>query len=239
MNNALEVARQLATQAPKAIDLDRNFSHGIGAAKTFIEEGRGAPSISLSIENATVVDVSILIGKPEASDFGRSALLSLLGADTALNDGVIFTSGANDVTVTCNDPGRNVASLMNYSGNTPLRFLSASLDSSKVAGGIDTSNYSGQIKAAWVSPFQKPVEKMLGLRKFQTNQSTAVQFVDVNFVKEGFLAMLSKEHFLVLTVKAGTVLTATLTVGAQLSLPQRAYRAYNNADETLNPLRKG
>lgn len=236
--NPVNVARELAVNAPKAIDLDRNFSHGIGAAKTFIEEGRGAPSISFAIANATAVDVKIIIGKPEASDFGRSALLSLLGADTALNDGVIFSSGGNDVTVTCNDPGRNVASLMNYSGNTPFRFLSASLDSAKTDGSVDTSNYSVQLKSAWVSPFQKPVEKMLGLRQFQTNQSTAVQFVDVNFVKQGFLAMVSKEHFLVLTVKAGTVLTATLTVGAQLSLPQRAYRAYNNADETLNQYRK-
>lgn len=235
--NALDVARELAAKAPKAIDLDRNFSHGIGAAKTFIDEGRGAPSISFSIKNETSEDVSIILGKPEASDFGRSALLTLLGAQTALNDGVIYTAGGNDVTVTCNDPGRNVASLMNYSGNTPFRFLSASLDSAKVGGGVDTSNYSSQIKSAWVSPFQKPKEIMLGLRQFQTNQSTAVQFVDVNFVKVGFLAMVSKEHFLVITVKAGTELTATMLVGAQLSLPQRAYRAFNAADATLKPFK--
>jgi len=236
-SRALDVAQALVATKSKEMDLDRSFSHGIGAAKTFIEEGRGAPSISFSIANATTKDVAILIGKPEASDFGRSALLTLLGADTALSDGVIYTDSGEDVTVTCNDPGRNVASLMNYSGNTPFRFLSASLDSTKIAGGIDTSNYSSQVKSAWVSPFQKPKEIMLGLRQFQTNQSTAVQFVDVNFVRQGFLAMVSKEHFLVITVKAGTVLTATMTIGAQLSLPQRAYRAYNEADKTLAPLR--
>lgn len=232
-----EIARELATKAPREIDLQRDLSHGIGAAKTMIDEGRGAPSVSFSIKNETTEDVAIVIGKPEASDFGRTALLTLLGAQTALNDGVIYTAGGKDVTVTSNDPGRNVASLMNYSGNTPFRFLSASLDSSKVAGGIDTSNYSSQIKSAWVSPFQKPKEIMLGLRQFQTNQSTAVQFVDINFVKVGFLAMLSKEHFLVITVKAGTELTATFLVGAQLSLAQRAYRAYNAADSVLKGLK--
>lgn len=237
-DNINAVARALVEKAPKEMDMDRMFSFGQQSnAKNFIGEGLGAPSLSFTISNETAKDVSIIIGHPTVNIYGLTKLKEVLGADTVLNDGVIYSDGVENVTVTCNDPGRNVASLINYSSLTPLRFVAASFDSAKVDGGVDTLNYSGQIKSAWISPFQKPVENFLPLRKYNNNKSTSVQFVDINFISEGFMAMISSEHFLVLTVKAGTTLTQTWTIGAQLSLPQLAFRAYNKADGILGKLR--
>lgn len=232
------VAAALKEKASKEMDFDRMMSFGQNSkAKNFIAEGIGSPSISFTIANETKKDVSIIIGHPTVNIYGLSKLLEVLGADAVLNDGVIYTDGTDEVTVTCNDPGRNVASLINYSSLTPLRFTAVSFDSSKVGGGVDSLNYSGQIKSAWISPFAKPVEDFLPLRKYNNNKSTSVQFVDINFIQEGFLAMISSEHFLILTVKAGTTLTQTWSVGGQLSLPQLAYRKFNAADAILNKLR--
>lgn len=232
------VAAALKEKASKEMDFDRMMSFGQGSkAKNFIAEGLGAPSISFTIANETSKDVSIIIGHPTVNIYGLSKLKAVLGADAVLNDGVIYTDGGDNVTVTCNDPGREVASLINYSSLTPLRFTSVSFDSSKVAGGVDTLNYSGQLKSAWITPFAKPTEDFHPFRKYNDNKSTSVQFVDINFIKEGFLAMISSEHFLILTVKAGTILTQTWSIGAQLSLPQLAYRKFKAADGILNKLR--
>jgi hypothetical protein len=236
---AHEVATKLVTNKAREIDLHRSLSFGQNGGKTMIDEGRGAPEVSFTIENPTTKDVAIGFGVTGLSLFKTEAdLLAALNADVLLNDGVIYTEGANDVTVESNTTGTTVFSFLKYAGFSPLRLVSASFESAKLSNGApETSNFSQNVKSVWISPFEKPVEKKLNLRKFQSNKSTAVQFVDVDFVSEGFSPILSNEHHFVLLVKKDTRLTVTLKVGAQLSQAQAFFRKINAADAVLSPLR--
>lgn len=238
--SAMTVAQKLVQNASKEIDLGREFSQGPGAAKTFIDEERNAPSVSFSIANETANDRVIVLGSINNSIYGSDAeLLAAVDGNLLLDDGVLETRGGHDVTATSNDPGRTIAQMLRYASNSPFRFTSVALRSSKTNGAVDDSNFTGKIKTVFVSPWQKPVDNFLNLRKFQSNRANSPQFADINFLEEGFNVILSPENFALITVKAGTVLDLTFSVGMQLSSAQRAYRAFKAADQVLAPIRKG
>lgn len=236
---AMETAKQLVLNSSKEIDLNREFSSGLsGGPKTFISEHQNSISSSFSIDNSTAVDVTIVLGHLNNSQFDDAGQLVAACDGTALaDDGIVYSSGGKDVTMTSNDPGRTIGQMLRYASNSPFRFTKLSLHSKLTSGTPDTSNYDASLKTVFVSPWQKPQDNYLNLRQFMTNIANSPQFADIDFLKEGFPMMLSSENFICIKVKAGTILNVTLGVGMQMSLAQKAYRAYKQADELLGAFR--
>jgi hypothetical protein len=240
MVNATEVAKELVMNKPKVIDIDRFYSHGPGGAKTFIDEERGSINASMTLtNNAASTDVVIAIGNVTDSIYADAAeAIAALGADYLLSDGTIATVETDkDITAVSNDADRTIDQLIKYIGKNPTRIVRLDLESTDLSGNADTSNYAQSIKSAWTSPFVKPVEKFLQLRKFQSGNKFQPQFAEVNFLKEGFEVILSNEHFFVFTLKASTEFTMTWEIGMQDSKAQRFYRQVKAADSALANLR--
>lgn len=234
-----EHVQAVAKMPGDILDLNRKFSFGPrGGAKSFVNEQNGGQKTTIRVRNEATADVVIAFGGVNHSQFGAAAdLVTALGIKAVASDGIVFTDGGGDCTVTCLDSGRYVDHLMNYMGKTPTRITGMSLTSKTTAGASDESNYAQSFQTVYASPFQKTVDNYLDLRQFQDNKSTAVQFADVNFLKENFLVKASDEDFFLFTVKSLTELTMTLHLGAQYSTAQEFHRAVKAADEALTPLR--
>jgi hypothetical protein len=234
--NPAAVAANLLSNAPKQIDADRNFSHGVGAAKTMVDEGRGAPTVALTIINNTSKQRVLVLGRN--SLYARDEeFLNAVGGDTLITDGEVFEEAGEIIEVISDDADRTIDMFLRYAEKASLRIVGVNMASYTKDGLPDVGNFAVSLKTSWVSPFRKPVDNFLPLRKFNNNQSTSPQFADVNLVKEGFLTMISAEHSLMITVKPQTKLNLTFTIGAQDSRPQFAYRAFQAADRTLKPFR--
>jgi len=242
MSTEKNIAGALVREKAREIDLGRKFSHP--HAKTFVDEKRGATTFSFSIENKLGKDVVIAIASARNTQFDNiPVMLSAIGADALLTDGIVLQDPqvvTKAVTITSNDAGRLIAPVMSYIAETPTRMIDLSMASySTDTGAPAPSNYGAKIKSVFVSPWIKPVENYLDLRKTQTNQSTAPQFAHVDFIKEGFPSVISNEAFMLVTVKKDTVLELAYSVGFQYSKAQEFYRRVKSADKTLAPLRRG
>jgi len=241
-DEAISIAEALVRTKSKEIDLARKFSSGRGGAKTFIDEEVNAKTMSFAIKNTMPTDIRILIGSAANTQFkAEQALLDAVGADMMIADGSIAAGGAGEeVVVTSNDSGRSLNEAIRFFSNSPTRMVSLDMQSSlEATGAPESKNYTSKIKSVFVSPWEKPIEDYLNLRKTQSNVASSPQFASVNFIKEGFKAIVSNENFLVVTVKSGTVLDFTFGVGMQYSKAQEFFRAIKSADTALAPLRRG
>lgn len=235
----LEKARELVMNEPKALDLERKYSHK--SAKNFLDEQMGTHELSFTVENASKDDVVVCFGSILNSQFATEAqLLDALSANALLKDGVIYTDSADGkCTVSSDDSNRSINEAIRYISNTPTRMVKVHLDSSTVAENrADTSNYSAKMKTTFVSPWEKPQDEYISLRTTQSNRANSPQFAEVNFIEIGKKAIVSNENFLMFTVKAGTKLSMTWDVGKQYSKAQEFYRAIKDADRLTARLDK-
>lgn len=237
----MSVAQDLVINNPKAIDLDRMYSHGPRGAKTFIDEERGTITRSITLRNnAASTDMVLAFGNLANSiyaDIDEAA--AALSIDKMVTDGTIATV-ETDKTITgaSNDAGFTIAQLVKYIGMNPTRIVSVRMESTNLSGSDDTTNYAQSIKTAWVSPFVKPIEENLDLARFASVDRFQKRYMNVNFLKEGFPVILSAEHFFAITLKRSTILNLTFEIGFQDSAAQRFYRQIKKADSTLGALRK-
>lgn len=250
------LGKQLGMNNQKEIDVARILSQGKHGGKTLISEEQNPATFTWALRNESNTDVKIgvvasMIRVLPSFAGGQTGLVYLgkvLGADYLLKDGQLIStapveepeegeSGVADaapvVTATSLDSGRYIDELLTYALSNPTRILSASMESRLLNGSPDTGNFTTSLKTVWMSPFHKSEDSYLPLRKFQSNRSNSPQFCDVNFKAEGFPVILSSEHSVVITVKAGTELTITGSVGMQFSTAQYLYRAVGGADSVI------
>ncbi len=218
----------------------------------FVEEAAKAQKFGFSIDNDTVNDVTIVIGGIGA---GRNntifadneELLDFVGADCILGDGEIFSmtpvgSESGKVTVTSTDSKRSVNKLIRYMSETPTRFTKFSMRS-RLHGSNekDSSNYDNKMKHFWASPLEDTVSVDLDMVPLQiggNNFNTDMLDIDFQTQAQSFKLIASNENFNVIQVNAGTKLTITADVGAQLSLAQLFYRLISKVDDIMAPARR-
>lgn len=238
---AINLAKNLVATKPKTIDVDRHYSHGKNGVKNFVGEQNSALTMSLSVASAAAsTSVSFAIGSLANSIYKDNAeAIAALGVDAIIDDGAFHTVETDkDITATSNDSGRTIAQMIKYIANNPTRIASVAIQSQTSAGAADVSNYTASIAQIFVSPFHTPEKSYLPLRKFQSNRANSPEFADVNFLKQNWPVIWSSEHFTVFTIKPGTTLNFTFTIGMQDSSAQRLYRQVKDVDRTLMPYRQ-
>ncbi|MCH2226012.1 MAG: hypothetical protein MK066_14685, partial [Crocinitomicaceae bacterium] len=166
------------------------------------------------------------------------ALLQAVGADVLLSDGKILTgaSDGEEVRVVSNDSNRNIDNAIRFMAVSPTKFTSLSMQSSLIDGTPESKNYTTQMKSVFVSPWQKSIDQYLNLRGTQNNQANSPQFAEIDFVAKGFQALISNENFLLFTVKKGTILDLTFSIGHSSSMAQEFYRASKGFDKLAKML---
>lgn len=234
---ATPVASIIASKT-KELDIDRHYSFG-KKMKNFIGEEVTGVHLGWLIENTSDDDISIAIavgGAPTQFE-NADAIKAALGVQAIFANGKIYdASGGKEVNVSSTIAGRKINEFLRYAGFSAVRFTKWQLASFTTAGAPETTNFQGHIKSVWVSPFDSPVENLLSLRSLQNQYVTSGQYGEVDFLRQNFQAILSQEHFLVITVRKGTALNITAHIGAQDSKAQRFYRDVKKADETMRAL---
>lgn len=237
---AKEAALELVKFSPKVVDIDRVYSHGPGGANSFVNEAQKAIDVSWTLTNpSSGTTVVLAIGNLSESMYADLAeAKAALGFDYMIKDGVIATVESDkEIVGASNNAGRTIDQLLKYIGKNPTRVTRLSLESYGADNAADTSNYAQSLKTAWVSPFRKPVEDELDLRRFQSGGKFQPRFLEIDFTKEGFPVVWSNEHFFLIRLRPGTSLNLTMGIGMQDSAPQRMFRQVSQVDRTLAPLR--
>jgi hypothetical protein len=228
----------LIASRSKELDYGRHYSFG-KKMKNFIGEEVTGVHLGWLIENSSDDDVSIAIavsGAPTQFE-NAEAIKAALGVQAIFGNGKIYdATGGKEVNVSSTISGRKINEFLRYAGFSPVRFTKWQLASFTTAGAPETTNFQGHIKGVWVSPFDSPVENLLSLRSLQNQYVTSGQYGEVDFLRQNFQAILSQEHFLIITVRKGTALNITAHVGAQDSKAQRFYRDVKKADETMRTI---
>lgn len=214
---------------------------------SFIDETAKALSLGWRIVNPT--DQDVFIAFVPASDGNNptqfadlAAIKAFMGADCIFGDGVIYTKTvegvAKNVTVSSLDSRRKIAEFVKYAASSPLRFTKMAMNSAKIDGSKEDSNFNNKIKSMWFTPFEDTTAVDLDLRPLRVGGSNFnTDMMEVNFITQGggFKAIMSNENGFVMQINAGTVLTITAGIGAQKSEAQEFYRTIAQADEVMAP----
>ncbi|HRO76647.1 MAG TPA: hypothetical protein PLP27_10925, partial [Crocinitomicaceae bacterium] len=215
----------------------------------FVNENENAHKFGFTIKNDSSEDAFILIGgflptRNRTIFEDLSEILAKTGANCILSDGVIRSitepggsTFSGDVTVTSTDSKRSVTQLVRYACETPTRVTMMKLRSNRVTSADpESSNYNNKIKSQWFSALEDTVSEDLDLAPLQVGGTNFNRdMLDVNFQYQNHKFILSNENFNVIQVNAGTVLSVTMYVGAQLSTGQMLYRLTENADSVVVP----
>ena len=231
-----KLALDLAINKPKTMDIPRYLSQGKGGGKTFIDEERSKRKLNFSVSNTTANDLVVVMGSSQNSMFENdAAILTEFGADAMLTTGdIIFVDADHKLTVTSNDSNRDLDQWIRHVANNPTRMVRVAMSSSIAATGApETSNFTTDFQTSWVQPYHKSEDEYLSLREYQGQEANSPQFATVNFLKTKIRAVLSPEHFFMFTVKAGTTISHSWTIGIEDSRNQRFWRAVKNADTEL------
>lgn len=239
MNRVAQVSELKKIASPA--NGNRLLSFGVKTkVKDLISESTGTLEVGFIIDNDSDQDVHVAIGAIDANaEIGikdKADILTALGADCFLMDGVVFTSNG-DVTVTTTNAKHPVKEMIRYARNNPFRFSRLVMDSD-AKGVKESSNYTGKIKTMFFSPFEDTIEDEFSLRsivrdKFQDHR------LELDFQLDTELnPIVGVDNFVVLTVKKGTTLTIQAGIGAQFSANQYLYRRTSQADKIMKPFRK-
>lgn len=217
----------------------------------FVDESAKATKFGITITNDTDQDVFVLLGgfhpnRNRTIFADLNEVLEFTGADAILGDGVIFTKAATPtttglVTVAATDSKRSVNQLVRYMCESPTRFTKFSMRSRRLDGSKDSSNYDNKIKHFWASPLEDTVSVDLDMVPLQIGGNNFnTDMLDVDFQTQGgaFKLIASNENFNVIQVNAGTKLSITTFIGAQLSQAQQFYRLISKVDNIVAPARR-
>lgn len=236
---------QVASKEAKVVSFGRT-----NQTENFIDESAKALSLGWNLKNETDQAVFIafmpISGSHNLTMFANiDEVKAATGADCIFGEGQIFTKsvgGANKyVTVTSLDSRRDISQFVKYGASTPLRFTKFSMDSKKIDGSKDDTNFNNRMKSFWFTPLEDTVPVDLDLRPLrQGGNNFNTDMMDVDFITQGggFKAVYSNEHAFVMQLNAGTELTITAFIGAQLSQAQQFYRIISAADSVMAPVRR-
>lgn len=253
MNRLQAIAAANAT----VLDVEKRLSYGVQKSATnMIDERPKADEIAIEIRNATDDSQFVVISpvfesgnNPTIFADIRDALNNCApGVATnrvhALKNGLIFqqmTTGetptpvaGKTLTVASKSSGFFVDRFLRYIGMVPTRITKARLKSVTLSGVADTGNFDNRLTTLFFSPFAAPKEDFLSLAPLvQSGINFNANILDVDFIDQAFPLIFSNEHFTVLQINAGTVLTMNLFVGAQDSAAQRHWRFMRRADDII------
>lgn len=236
---------QVTSREGKVVSFGR-----LNGTQNFIDESAKAIPFGFRMRNETDQAVFIafmaISGSHNLTQFANiDEVKAATGADCIFGEGQIFTKsvgGANKfVTVESLDSRRDISQFVKRSSTVPYRFTKFSMDSKKVEGSKDDTNFNNRMKAFWFTPLEDTVPVDLDLRPLrQGGNNFNTDMMDVDFQTQGgnFKAIISNEHAFVLQLNAGTELTITAFIGAHLSAPQQFYRLVSEADEVMAPVRR-
>lgn len=236
-------AQVLRTNHSKEMDIDdRIISFGPGGVKNLIGEEDTTSNISFTVTNKTLSDQIVAffpVGHSQFADVANDNFDTIFGTSNVLKDGLIIDGAVagEDLEAECNDSDTSLNRIVRYVGLNPTRITSALFETSNVDGSPNTANFNNVLRTIWINPFGKPVETKIPLRKYLSQAANSPQYLEVPFIKDGLMVMISSEHGLIFEVKKGTSLHVNLSVGGQLSVPQLAYRKFRAADAVLGPMR--
>lgn len=246
---AMSIGQTLRQQKPQTLQIANVegvtplISFGqVTKTLSFIDEVAKARKFGFTITNATQDDQFILIGGFGAENNtifkDLDAIKAYTGATAIFGDGVILLDSRDNKTldVTSTDPKRSVDQLVRYMCQTPLRFTRFDMRSRYLDGTKENSNYDNKFKSIWVSPLEDTVAQELDLPSLIDIDGYNTDMLRLDFQTQApsFKAICSNENFLLIQVNAGTKLTITASIGAQMSSAQAFYRMIKAADETMN-----
>jgi hypothetical protein len=156
----------------------------------------------------------------------------------------VIVEGTSTVTeqsfeVESTDPNLNIPKLIVLTQNMPILFTSAKFKSKTISGTPEDSNYDNQINLYYISPFYKTEEEAIIFRDGQNANQQSTQFLDVDFLKQGKLALMSPQHAIGLKVNAQTELSVVLNVGSYDSNSERFFRAARDGAKVLRQVENG
>lgn len=117
---------------------------------------------------------------------------------------------------------------------TKLRMTSTNISE----GNPNPANYNYPVEHIWMSPYTLPKVTPFSLRVTQDNKINALQYAEVDFIANGFNALVSSEDLLVLTIAGGTKLNVEIFIGAEMSAAQQFYRLVKKGCQPLQPIAK-
>lgn len=236
-------AADLVTANAAKLDRSRRYSFGPRTNTTnLIDEAEKAAEITFTFTNPTASDVKVAFSTL-FSDSLRGGTNSIYASVTEVlsksqSDVVFKTTVPADPEVNfgiaCNDSGRSAEQIMQFAAMNCIRLVGMSMVSKQVSTGeADISNYSKKIKSVYTSIFEDPEVTELNLRPLLKGSTYNAEILEVNFIKQNFLALLTPEHILQLTIAKNTELTVTFHFGATASPAQRMYRDLKAADNIM------
>jgi hypothetical protein len=245
----------LAVANAEVLDLSKRNSYGLQrAANNMIDERPKADEVVFEIKNATdesqfLVLSSLFEDDTNKTIFGdvREALTACVPSAEetrvhALKNGLVYQAvnsesapiAGKTLTVASKSSGIMLDRVLRYIGMCPTRVTKARFKSVTLGGAADTGNFDNRITNLFFSPFAPPKEDFLSLAPLvQSGINFNANILDVDFIDQAFPFILSNEHFTVLQINAGTVLTINMFIGAQDSPAQRHWRFMRRADEVI------
>lgn len=234
---AAVVGEMLVKQHPKGVDIASRLSHGTGGGKTMIEEGKSNISLTFSVENTTPTTQAFVLGDLNGY-YGGTLLKEKLGASLTIADGLQILPLAGDgehFDAKLLDSDKDIDAVMAYVAENPTRVIKMNLQSHKIDGTADTSNFASGIKSFFLPPLQDRKVTHLDFNRFNKAENFSSQFLNIDFREMKFPMILGKLNKQVLTINSGTRLAITLTLGAQISDEQELYRIVNEYDSHVHP----
>lgn len=218
------------------------LSYGVKTqVKSLIEESNNTLEVGMVLRNETGKDVTIAIGavtaNEELSVIDKTEILSQLGADTFLDEGTILTTQTGDLTAESIDQNHPLSQMIRFARKSPFRFTRFVMTSSTLNGDKEASNYTTRIKTMFFSPFEDTTKDEFSLRNIVKDRMQE-NLLSVDFqTQTGLNPIIGTDNFMTITVKAGTVLTISAGIGAQVSLAQYLYRRTKVANKIMSAFR--
>jgi hypothetical protein len=246
---------QLASTHSDILDTQKKLSYGVQkSANNMIDERPKADEVVFEIRNATdesqfLVLSSLFEDDTNKTIFGsvREGLTACVpGAEAtrvhALKNGLVYQAVDDDddpitgktLTVASKSSGILLDRVLRYIGMCPTRVTKARFKSVTLGGAADTGNFDNRITNLFFSPFAPPKEDFLSLAPLvQSGINFNANILDVDFIDQAFPFIMSNEHYTVLQINSGTVLTINMFIGAQDSPAQRHWRIMRKADDLI------
>lgn len=243
--NNVAIGEFLGREHGNELDVTKRFSYGVNnSAKGFIDERAKTVKLGWRISNDTAKDKFLVISSlfddnRNSSIFEdvREMLTAIApGVDAldihAFQEGVIQVEATKELKASSTMSKRSINQFLRFTQQAPTRITDVRLESRTTANAEESGNLTNEFRTVFFSPFADPIENQLALAPLvQIGSNFNKNVIDIDFVDQAFPVILSNEHFWVIQVNKGTVLTMTVGVGAQNSLPQEFFRSIRKADD--------
>lgn len=223
------------------LNVQRRYSYpSKSGVKSQLGEIAGAKEFSVQLKNPTTTDATVIISPCYNADTkNRTKFETAQQVIDATSSTHVFQTVAPNVDadnfhMACTDSGVTIEHLLRMIAQNPTRLVGMSMDSRTISDGKqETSNYSKRLKTFFFDALEpQPVISDKPLRPL-LKDSYNIGLLQVNFVKENFLVLLSSENFFQFQVAKGTELNITFHFGAVHSNAQRMYRDLKLSDDVI------